>query len=115
MHAFRPHFKDSYMTKSSNKSQRTASKLEGETGIDDDMLSGVVGGAGGPSAALSKPTNSPDEHLNVLDNVLHVNAVEGVHHGVVVTPKNIRWRQACARMPPATFICKKSMSDWDLG
>ena len=77
------------MTHSANKSPRTASKLGAETGIDDDMLSGVVGGAGAPGALPSKVTGSADDHLHTLNNALPFDPQ--LLHGAVIghTPVSV--------------------------
>ena len=68
------------MTQPSNKSQLTTSKLDAVIGIDDDMLSGVVGGAGTPGAVPTKHIGSADDHLHALSNALHIEPIVVHHH-----------------------------------
>ena len=72
------------MQKSGNKSQGSPSKLGTEAGVDDDLLSGVVGGAGAPTAA---PTaKKPDDHLTALNQALAHPVEPAVVHTPLHTP-----------------------------
>ncbi len=60
------------MQKSGKDSNGSKGGLSAEVGIDDDALSGIVGGAGTPTAAPSKPGTHTDDHLNALTNAIDV-------------------------------------------
>lgn len=53
------------MQKSGKDSHGSKGGLSAEVGIDDDVLSGIVGGAGAPTAAVMKPAIF-DDHLSSL-------------------------------------------------
>ena len=67
------------MKNSPTKSNRAGNKLGSETGVDDDLLSGVVGGAGAPTAAAVNKTTTPDHHLDAINHALAAVDVVATH------------------------------------